>query len=52
VPVSQTVTIKEKTTEEPEEPGETREVPIDNSNFIYHYKVTPVMVYGDLDVYE
>lgn len=49
VPVSQTVTIKEKTTNEP---GETREVPIDNSNFIYHYKVTPVMTYGDLDVYE
>ena len=49
VPVSQTVTIKEKTSEEP---GETREVPIDNSNFIYHYKVTPVMTYGDLDVYE
>lgn len=49
VPVSQTVTIKEKTTNEPEE---TREVPIDNSNFIYHYKVTPVMTYGDLDVYE
>ena len=49
IPVSQTVTIKEKTSEEP---GETREVPIDNSNFIYHYKVTPVMTYGDLDVYE
>lgn len=49
VPVSQTVTIKERTTNEP---GETREVPIDNSNFIYHYKVTPVMTYGDLDVYE
>lgn len=49
IPVSQTVTIKEKTTNEP---GETREVPIDNSNFIYHYKVTPVMTYGDLDVYE
>lgn len=49
VPVSQTVTIKEKTSEEP---GEIREVPIDNSNFIYHYKVTPVMAYGDLDVYE
>jgi hypothetical protein len=49
VPVSQTITIKEKTTNEP---GETREVPIDNSNFIYHYKVTPVMTYGDLDVYE
>lgn len=49
VPVSQTVTIKEETTNEP---GETKEVPIDNSNFIYHYKVTPVMTYGDLDVYE
>lgn len=49
VPVSQTVTIKEKTSEEP---GETKEVPIDNSNFIYHYKVTPVMTYGDLNVYE
>lgn len=49
VPVSQTVTIKKKTSGEPEE---TREVPIDNSNFIYHYKVTPVMTYGDLDVYE
>lgn len=49
IPVSQTVTIKEKTTNEP---GETREVPIDNSNFIYHYKVTPIMTYGDLDVYE
>lgn len=49
VPVSQTVTIKEETSEEP---GEIREVSIDNSNFIYHYKVTPVMAYGDLDVYE
>lgn len=49
VPVSQTVTIKEETTNES---GETKEVPIDNSNFIYHYKVTPVMTYGDLDVYE
>lgn len=49
IPVSQTVTTKEKTTNEL---GETREVPIDNSNFIYHYKVTPVMTYGDLDVYE
>ncbi len=45
VPVSQTVTINDN-------PLETREVPIDNSNFIYHYKVTPVMTYGDLDVYE
>ena len=45
VPVSQTVTINNS-------PLETREVPIDNSNFIYHYKVTPVMTYGDLDVYE
>ena len=45
VPVSQTVTINNN-------PLETREVPIDNSNFIYHYKVTPVMTYGDLDVYE
>ena len=49
VPVSQTVTIKNKTSEEPEE---TKEVPIDNSNFIYHYKVTPVMTYGNLNVYE
>lgn len=46
VPVSQTVTIENETA------NETREVPIDNSNFIYHYKVTPVMTYGDLDVYE
>lgn len=45
IPVSQTVTINNN-------PLETREVPIDNSNFIYHYKVTPVMTYGDLDVYE
>jgi hypothetical protein len=45
VPVSQTVTINDN-------PLETKEVPIDNSNFIYHYKVTPVMTYGDLDVYE
>lgn len=45
VPVSQTVTINN-------DPLETREVPIDNSNFIYHYKVIPVMTYGDLDVYE
>ena len=45
VPVSQTVTINDNSLE-------TREVPIDNSNFIYHYKVTPVMTYGDLDVYE
>ena len=46
MPVSQTVTIENETA------NETREVPIDNSNFIYHYKVTPVMTYGDLDVYE
>ena len=45
IPVSQTVTTNNN-------PLETREVPIDNSNFIYHYKVTPVMTYGDLDVYE
>lgn len=45
IPVSQTVAINDS-------PLETREVPIDNSNFIYHYKVTPVMTYGDLDVYE
>lgn len=45
IPVSQTVTTNN-------DPLETREVPIDNSNFIYHYKVTPVMTYGDLDVYE
>ena len=45
IPVSQTVTINNNSLE-------TREVPIDNSNFIYHYKVTPVMTYGDLDVYE
>lgn len=45
VPVSQTVTINNSSLE-------TKEVPIDNSNFIYHYKVTPVMAYGDLDVYE
>lgn len=45
IPISQTVTTNN-------DPLETREVPIDNSNFIYHYKVTPVMTYGDLDVYE
>lgn len=49
IPISQTVTIKEGTNGEP---AETKEVPIDNSNFIYHYKATPVMTYGDLDVYE
>ena len=45
IPISQTVIIKEGT-------AETKEVPIDNSNFIYHYKATPVMTYGDLNVYE
>lgn len=49
IPISQTVTI-EKGTEG--KPAKTKEVPIDNSNFIYHYKATPVMTYGDLDVYE
>ena len=49
IPISQTVTI-EKGTEG--KPDKTKEVPIDNSNFIYHYKATPVMTYGDLDVYE
>lgn len=49
IPISQTVTIEEGIGGKP---AKTKEVPIDNSNFIYHYKATPVMTYGDLDVYE
>ena len=53
IPISQTVTIEKGTEGKPEgKPDKTKEVPIDNSNFIYHYKATPVMTYGDLDVYE
>lgn len=49
IPISQTVTIEKGTKGKP---AKTKEVPIDNSNFIYHYKATPIMTYGDLDVYE